>query len=268
MKKMLELSGSDQNKRKAIRENQLIGIEKRTDMFTFACSNMMMSGDGKSHIYQGDSFSPVNIAKVTPLKPTVAFLNPPYDVGEGGQLEFIENALAALGTGGRCAAIVQMSCATSSSAQAVLVRERLLKKHTLKAVFSMPSDLFHPIGVITCIMVFDAHSPHPAGFKSYFGYFKDDGFQKTKHLGRIDRGNWSAIRKRWLDSYLNRESEAGLAVLKAVSASDEWCAEAYMETDYSALTQADFEAVVRDYAMFRLLGAKASSELGGDDDQG
>lgn len=268
MKRMLELSGTDQTKRRAIKENQLVGIEKRTDMFTFACSNMMMSGDGKSHIYQGDSFLPANIAKVTPLNPTVAFLNPPYDVGEDGQLEFIENALETLGAGGRCAAIVQMSCATSSSAPAVLVRERLLKKHTLKAVFSMPPDLFHPIGVITCIMVFDAHSPHPDGFKSYFGYFKDDGFQKTKHLGRIDRGKWETIRKRWLASYLNRESEAGLSVLKAVTAKDEWCAEAYMETDYSVLSQADFEAVVRSYAMFRLMGASSTPESESEDDQG
>jgi type I restriction enzyme M protein len=252
MKRMLDLTGSDQTKKKAIKESQLVGIEKRTDMFTFACSNMMMSGDGKSHIYQGDSFSPENRTKVAALKPTVAFLNPPYDVGEGGQLEFIENALASIAPGGRCAAIVQMSCATSSSAQAVLVRERLLKSHTLKAVFSMPTDLFHPIGVITCIMVFEAHSPHPDGFKSYFGHFKDDGFRKTKNVGRVDTGDWPAIRARWLHSYINRENEPGLSVLREVSAADEWCAEAYMETDYSTITQADFERSLKDYIAFRV----------------
>jgi hypothetical protein len=149
MKHMLGIAGSDQKKRSAIKENQLIGIERRTDMFTFACSNMMMSGDGKSHIYQGDSFDDAIVEKTKSLKPTVAFLNPPYDVGEDGQLEFIENALACLQTGGRCAAIVQMSCATSSSAKTVAVRERLLRKHTLAGVFSMPDDLFHPVGVIT-----------------------------------------------------------------------------------------------------------------------
>ncbi len=252
MKRMLELAGTDQTKRNAIRENQLVGIEKRTDMFTFACSNMMMSGDGKSHIYQGDSFSPANRAKVAALKPTVAFLNPPYDVGEGGQLEFIENALASIAPGGRCAAIVQMSCATSSGAQAVLVRERLLKSHSLKAVFSMPTDLFHPIGVITCIMVFDAHSPHPKGFETYFGHFKDDGFRKTKKIGRVDTGQWPAVRDHWLKSYINRKSEPGLSILKEVSASDEWCAEAYMETDYSTISQADFERSLKDYIAFRV----------------
>ncbi|MDQ2949608.1 MAG: SAM-dependent methyltransferase, partial [Acidobacteriota bacterium] len=266
MKYMLDKAGADEKKRRAIKENQLVGIERRTDMFTFACSNMMMSGDGKSHIYQGDSFAQDIIAKVHTLKPTVAFLNPPYDVGEDGQLEFIENALACLQPGGRCAAIVQMSCVTSASARAVAVRERLLESHTLSGVFSMPAELFHPVGVITCIMVFDAHKPQPKGYKTFFGYFKDDGFLKTKHMGRIDKGDWNAIRSRWLDLFVNREKEVGLSVLAAVTAEDEWCAEAHMETDYSTITQGDFEEVVKNYAMFRLISGGDAEKTVDDDD--
>lgn len=252
MKHMLEKAGPDQKKRKAIKEHQLVGIERRTDMFTFACSNMMMSGDGKSHVYQGDSFAANIVAEVREFKPTVAFLNPPYDVGEDGQLEFIENALHCLQSGGRCAAIVQMSCATSTSARAITVRERLLANHTLTGVFTMPADLFHPVGVITCIMTFEAHKPHPPGYKTFFGHFKDDGFQKTKHMGRINKGGWDAIKDRWLNAYRNREKETGLTVLHAVTAKDEWCAEAYMETDYSKITKADFESTLREYASFKV----------------
>lgn len=252
MKHMLGIVGKDQKKRRSIKERQLIGIESRTDMFTFACSNMMMSGDGKSHIYQGDSFASEKVKLVKSLKPTVAFLNPPYDVGEDGQLEFIENALNCLEQGGRCAAIVQMSCVTSSSSKAEEIRERLLKDHTLKGVFSMPDDLFHPVGVITCIMVFEAHKPHPSSLKSFFGYFKNDGFRKTKHMGRIEHQDWNAIRGHWLDLFENREKEIGLSVLQSVSADDEWCAEAYMETDYSLLSESDFRKTVRDYAIHKL----------------
>jgi type I restriction enzyme M protein len=254
---LIGLAGNDAEKKSEIKKNQLIGIEKRVDMFTFACSNMMMSGDGKSHIYRGDSFSPDSTALIQTLKPTVAFLNPPYDVGEDGQLAFIEGALSCLQPGGRCAAIVQMSCATSTGAAAILVRERLLKEHKLTGVFSMPDDLFHPVGVITCIMVFEAHSPHPAGYKTFFGYFKDDGFRKTKNIGRVNQGRWDEIKATWLDAYLNRESKPALSVLKSVSASDEWCAEAYMETDYSKISQHDFEKVVRDYAIYRLLNSES-----------
>lgn len=252
MKRLISLAGNDAPKKSAIKKNQLIGIEKRTDMFTFACSNMMMSGDGKSHIYRGDSFSPDNIDKIKGLKPTIAFLNPPYDVGEDGQLEFIENALGCLQSGGRCAAIVQMSCATSSNAKAIIVRERLLKNHKLVGVFSMPDDLFHPVGIITCIMIFEAHSPHPLSFKTFFGFFKDDGFRKAKNVGRVDKGDWETIRRDWLDLYINRENKAGVSVLKAVTASDEWCAEAYMETDYSEITQTDFESILKDYVAFQV----------------
>jgi type I restriction enzyme M protein len=252
MKRMISLAKNDSLKKSQIKQNQLIGIEKRTDMFTFACSNMMMSGDGKSHIYRGDSFSPDNIALIKTLKPTVAFLNPPYDVGEDGQLEFIENALSCLQPGGRCAAIVQMSCATSSRAASILVKERLLKSHKLTGVFSMPSDLFHPVGVITCIMVFEAHSPHPPSYKTFFGYFKEDGFKKTKHIGRVDKGQWGQIKNKWLSAYINRETQTGLSVVREISANDEWCAEAYMETDYSGITQAEFETVLKDYVAFRV----------------
>jgi len=252
MKHMLSLAGADQEKRKAIKERQLIGIERRTDMFTFACSNMMMSGDGKSHIYQGDSFSQKKVDLTKSLKPTVAFLNPPYDVGEDGQLEFIENSLSCLQSGGRCIAIVQMSCVTSTSAKAVAMREKILKDHTLKGVFSMPDDLFHPVGVITCIMVLDAHKPHPDGYKTFFGYFKDDGFQKTKHMGRINKGRWEDISKHWLELFLNREKKTDLSVLHSVDAENEWCAEAYLETNYDNISQMDFEQTVRDYAIHRL----------------
>ena len=274
MKRMLDIIGSDQIKRKNIKEQQLIGIERRTDMFTFACSNMMMSGDGKSHIYLGDSFDKNIVNMVKGLKPTVAVLNPPYDVGEDGQLEFVENALSCLSLGGRCAAIVQMSCVTSTSHRTIEVRKRLLEKHTLSAVFSMPSEIFHPVGVITCIMVFEALKPHPKTFKSFFGYYKDDGFIKTKHLGRIDKGEWSNIRAHWLSLFINREKEVGLSVLKAITASDEWCAEAYLDTDYSKITQSDFEEVVRNYALFRLLESQKAkvipideAEVGDDNDQ-
>ena len=34
-----------------IYNNQLIGIESQSNMFSLACSNMMIRGDGKSNIY-------------------------------------------------------------------------------------------------------------------------------------------------------------------------------------------------------------------------
>jgi type I restriction enzyme M protein len=76
------------------------------------------------------------------------------------------------------------------------------------------------------------------------------------------------IRAHWLDLYVNREKEIGLSVLQAVAPKDEWCAEAYMETDYSTITQNNFEEIVKNYAMFRLLGAGSMANLMVDHDDG
>ena len=65
--------------------------------------------------------------------------------------------------------------------------------------------------------------------------------------------------------YRNREVHAGESVMQKVNALDEWCAEAYIETDYSKLTQADFESVVRNYAIFRLLGVQSQADPDGSD---
>ena len=39
---------------------------------------------------------------------------------------------------------------------------------------------------------------------------------------------------------------------KKVTAKDEWLAEAYMDTDYSQLKDANFEKVIRDFIAFKI----------------
>jgi type I restriction-modification system DNA methylase subunit len=258
MKKMLVLAGSNQEQKENIKAKQLLGTEIRPEMFTFACSNMMLRGDGKSNIDRGDCFDETVIKWAKHNKPTVAFLNPPYDQGTDVQLEFIEKALeVVLPQNGRVAAIVQMSCAIKDDAATKAVRKRLLEHHTLKTVISMPNDLFYPIGVVTCIMVFEAGKPNEG--KTWFGYLKDDGFVKRKNKGRVDHYyRWNGIRKQLLSAYTNNDEILGLSVRQEVRYDEEWCAEAYMETDYSLITKADFEAVLKKYAVFKAIGTDFS----------
>ncbi len=251
MQRLFALAGNNKKKREKIRKTQLCGCELRSDMFTYACSSMRFRGDGKSNLYNGSCFNNAD-SIADNHEPTVAMLNPPYDVGNAGQMEFIEHALNVLNpqADSRVVAIVQMSCAIKDEKDLKAVKKRILAKHHLKAVLSMPDDLFYPVGVVTCIMVFEANKPN-AGRKTWFGYFKDDGFEKRKHLGRIDaRNKYTDIKKRWLDAYVNEEQIPGLSVRKEVKAEDEWCAEAYMETDYSTLCENDFLIKMRDYAAF------------------
>ena len=76
---------------------------------------------------------------------------------------------------------------------------------------------------------------------------------KTKHLGRIDLNDrWSTVRDRWVDMYRNREVHAGESVIQAVTAADEWCAEAYIETDYDTVSSLSLAQSVKDYIAFNL----------------
>ena len=254
MQRMFKLAGNDMGKREHIRKLQICGCEFRSDIFTYACSSMRFRGDGKSNIYNGDCF---HYAKsiADNHKPTVAFLNPPYDVGTAGQMRFVEHALSVLDkkANGRVVAIVQMSCVTKNDKDLKAVRASILAKHHLKAVISMPDDLFYPVGVVTCIMVFEANKPNK-GRKTWFGYFKDDGFEKRKHLGRIDaRNRYAALRDKLLYAYRNNDVVPGLSARQEVGAEDEWCAEAYMETDYSTLCENDFISTIKKYVAYRFL---------------
>jgi type I restriction-modification system DNA methylase subunit len=124
----------------------------------------------------------------------------------------------------------------------------------------MPDELFYPVGTVTCIMVFKAHKPHDAKHKTWFGYWKNDGFVKTKTDGRLDKkGNWASIRETWLEQFRDRDSEAGECVKASVSHTDEWCAEAYLETDYSKLAQADFETEIRKFLVYQLMASNGVS---------
>jgi len=152
-------------------------------------------------------------------------------------------------------AIVPINCVLSQTGKDYDWKVKLLKEHTLKAVFSMPNELFNPSSsTVTAIVVFSAHVPHPTDYETYFGYWKDDGFIKVKHLGRVDFfAKWKQIKKNWVNNYQNKKEIKGSSLKKYVTADDEWCAEAYMETDYSSLTEEDFETEIKKYILFKEL---------------
>ncbi|MCK4649803.1 N-6 DNA methylase [Candidatus Pacearchaeota archaeon] len=254
MKKLLDLAGNKEEKKKNIKENQLIGVEQRSDMFTYACSNMMMRGDGKSNIYQGDSLSNGMKEKVKKHHPTIGFLNPPYSTSIS-ELEFIYHNLDCLDKNGLCVAIIPISCVLSQTGKDYEWKKKLLEKHTLEAVFSMPDELFNPsASTVTSILVFKAHSPHQKDFETYFGHWKDDGFIKVKNLGRVDyHGTWNQIKDKWIYNYKNKKEIKEHSIKKCVNAENEWCAEAYLETNYEELNKELFELEIKKYILYKEL---------------
>ena len=155
--------------------------------------------------------------------------------------------------------MLPVACAIGTSKEIADIKEEILKENTLDAVFTLPSEVFYPgASASACCMVFKIGKKHNdiSNPDTFFGYYKDDGFKKKKNLGRIEQtdqnGNsrWVEIEKQWIELYRNRKAKDGLSATHKVTGKDEWLCEAYMKTDYSTLTEQDFQKTINDYLAY------------------
>jgi len=191
-------------------------------------------------------------------------MNPPYSQ-KGDNLhewDFIIRMLNGLSKNATGITIVPMSVAIDTKHP---LRENLLNEHRLEAVMSMPDDLFYPIGTVTCIMVFTAHTPHnnDKHHESWFGYWKDDGYRKDRVQGRIPKNNevCEKIKDKWLTDFSNKKAIPGKSIRRKVSKDDEWCAEAYLETDYKRLSDEFFIENIKKYIAFNFSKKTSNSNI-------
>lgn len=81
-------------------------------------------------------------------------------------------------------------------------------------------------------------------------------------MGRVEQFDkeghsiWKGIEKEWLDLYKNKTVKPGLSSMHAVTGDDEWLCEAYMKTDYSKLTEADFQKTINNYLAYLVKNGK------------
>jgi len=85
----------------SIKNDQLLGIEKSTTMFTLALSNMLFRGDGKSQIFNEDFFSDEAKKIIERRKPTIGFINPPFG-GKDNKTNPTKKRNSVLGEAIRC----------------------------------------------------------------------------------------------------------------------------------------------------------------------
>ena len=254
---------------KDVKTEQIYGIEFDESVFGLSTTNMLIHSDGNSNIRLGSCFE--NDKWIEQAKIDVVLMNPPYNASKSQMpkefgkkfgksatdpskgLYFVNHILKCVkGQKGRLLALLPMSCAITVKGVILELKKEILENNTLDAVFSFPDEMFYPgASAVACCMVFNVGRPHPRDYETFFGYFKNDGFEKRKGVGRVDiRDKWNDIESEWLDLYHHRKSLPGKSVTKHVSDEDEWCAEAYMETDYSTLCDDDFIRKIRDYAAF------------------
>ena len=256
MKRMLEAAKGDRRKEAKVRERGLVGIEYQPDIAALLSTNMFIHGDGRSNVFRDDCFSAEVQAEVRDkFKPTVGFLNPPFKSSTGlrDEMEFALTNMESLRPGGRCLALMPMQCVLAADGGRLALKKKIMERHTLEAVLSLPDELFHnsKVGVVTCLAIFTAHRPHPSGKKTWFALCKDDGFMMKKPLGRCDpAGRWREIGEMWVRRYRNLERVAGFSTTREVAAEDEWCAEAHIDADYSGLPLVGIPAALREYATF------------------
>lgn len=251
-----------------VKEKQIYGIEFEKNAFGLATTNMLIHGDGNSNIINANCFEVS--AWIKKAKIDTVLMNPPYNAKPvnipkeiskdwKGTLKeeptkgfcFVNFAASQIESG-ILLCLLPLACAIGSSKEIEEEKRKILENNTLEAVFTLPSDMFHPgSSVNACCMVFTLNKPHPKKYETFFGYYKDDGLVKRKNLGRVDvKDKWGQIEENWLNLYNKKIAQVGMSALKNVTHEDEWLCEAYMKTDYNKLTQKDFENSVNNYLAY------------------
>lgn len=267
---------SDKQERLArVKQKQLIGFENNPLMYSLAISSMLFRGDGKSQIFNVDSFSSEATAELQRLahgdgggvRPTVGFINPPYGGKDSDSNPTKKEIQFLMRTLDLCSRYVVMIAPLSTYFQDAAMRKQILERHTLRRVINMPRDLFQPNAATnTAVAVFETNRPHIYSSDSVMFYdLSDDGFRLAKGRGRSDLlGRWSEIRKNLLAAIKDPSAHADghRCVYTTISPSDEWIIQDHSTVDYSALSDADFEASVRRQMIFN---AKQRAGLLGSD---
>lgn len=263
-----------------VKKHQIFGIEFDENVYGLATTNMLIHSDGNSNIRQGSCFALADWIKEA--KPNVILMNPPYngqrihlpksyvdtwardkkeDPSKGLYfVKYIADTLNSINHQAKLAVLLPVACAIGTSGEIARLKREILEENTLDAVFTLPNEIFYPgASASACCMVFKIGTKHNdiSNPDTFFGYYKDDGFKKKKNLGRVEqidsktgKSKWAEIEREWIELYRNRRAVDGLSATHKVSGADEWLCEAYMKTDYTKLTEQDFQQTINDYLAY------------------
>ena len=195
-----------------IKYHQLLGIEKRADIYMLAVLNMILMGDGSTNILHKDSLTEFDgnyeqgEDAGKPFPANVFLLNPPYSAPGKGFI-FVKKALARMKSG-RAAILIQEN---AGSGNGLPYTKEILENNTLVASIHM-SDIFcGKAGVQTAIYVFDIGVAHNKDNIVKFIDFSNDGYtrqNKKKSSADVNLKNTDNATERYtelVDIVLNRK---------------------------------------------------------------
>lgn len=227
MEKMISLAKGDEKKIDSIKENQLIGFEVDPVLFSLACSNMFLHGDGRtnllfrSSLLSDESGAIMNSSNEDLLKfirgkkPTKCIINPPYE--SNNPIKFAQQAIDYLEPNGVLVIIMPTPTLTKNAKEGGAT-EKLLKTARLNYVIKVPKELFNEQGrtVNTSIFGF-TKTPHHENDEVLFYDMSDDGFVSIQHKGRVDVYNkWADIENMVLDAINNSKEIEGVCEKKKI----------------------------------------------------
>lgn len=247
---------TDPREQARIKKEQLHGIELQPYMFTIATTNMILRGDGKSNLLN-KNFLTENPSQLQLIGSTVGMMNPPYSQGRRTdpnlyEIAFTKHLLDSLVEGGRAVVIIPQSSVTGKSREEKLIKNEILKHHTLEGVITLNRNTFYGVGTNPCIAVFTAGIPHYENKLCKFINFEEDGYVVAKHRGLIETVSAKDKKQHLLDVWFDRiEAETRFCVKTTIEAEDEWLHSFYYFND-DIPTDDDFRNTIADYLTFEV----------------
>ncbi len=230
MERLISLSKQDTNIIKDIHENKLIGFEIDPVLFSLACSNMFLHGDGRTNLLYRSSLLTENntivnsdnnelLKYIHNKKPTKCIINPPYE--KNLSIQFVLSAIEYLETNGKLIIIMPTPTLTKNIDNGLT--NKLLEKAKLDFVIKMPKNLFSEQDrrVNTSIFGF-TKTPHQNTDETLFCYMEDDGFVSVQKKGRVDKKNkWNDIENKILDIINNFKNVEGISEKRKIISIEE-----------------------------------------------
>lgn len=274
MEQLVDKAHGDEERIANIHDHQLVGFELDPVLFSLACSNMFLHGDGRSNLIYRDSLITRNKTfTVAPsdkklrdyvkgLKPVKCVINPPYE--NDNPINFTMSAIEYLEDGGRLVIIMPNNTLSKSSDQKAVLA--VLERAQLDFVIDMPQQLFfeQKRGVKTSVFGFTkTRNGHPHDALVTFVDMEDDGHQVQLSHGRRDTGRWggisTAVRKAIRDRSEDRDArswrtpifdEAGSLVARGVK-----------HNPWPQTESHDLDAAVADWQEARALREEAQAAM-------
>lgn len=250
-----------------IKMEQLMGIEKLSDIYLLAVLNMILMKDGSSNIIHGNSLTEFDgnyeqgKHKGEKFPANVFLLNPPYST-DGKGFVFVKKALDMM-SGGMAAILIQEN---AGSGNGLPYTRDILKRNTLLASIHM-SDIFcGKASVQTAIYVFRVGTPHDTRDVVKFIDFSNDGYSRQnrkKSSQNVNLRDTDNAKERYdevvkLVVYGRGVNDCNLHYMKDCYIEDyitldgnDWTYSQHRKID-TRPTSDDFRRVVKDYLAWRI----------------